>query len=247
MYDVRQFNLSDMTACGSVLRRLGKNACCMENAAVDIVRYLYEHLIDGQSGARAMAMVRFFKTLPYRELDDEMRNFADAILGHVPAAAEMRCLTLLASAGENAEWNSRHNSQDHKAIPLPSEELVHQFPMISNLVKQFGLEINSLISPDPSCLADMEQTTYNVFCVPETPGSPYVPAQESFVIPYGIKSTLGFGGILPGGDLFAIIMFSKVAISREMADLFKPLALAVKVSILPFAHAVFHETVQSCR
>ncbi len=43
--------------------------------------------------------------------------------------------------------------------------------------KQFGLEMSLLISPDPSCLTDLEQTTYNVFCVPETPGSPYVPAQ----------------------------------------------------------------------
>ncbi len=246
MYDVREFNLSDMATCGAVLRRLGKNSRCMEDAATDIVRHLYENFIDGESGARAMALVRFFKTHSYRELDGEQREFADAILGNMSATAEMKCLTLLASAGENAEWNSRHNSHDHKAIPLPSEELVQQFPMISNLVKQFGLEISSLISPDPSCLADMEQTTYNVFCVPETPGSPYVPAQESFVIPYGIKSTLGFGGILPSGNLYAVIMFSKVAISREMADLFKPLALAVKVSILPFIHAIFHESRQTC-
>ena len=211
----------------------------MEDAAVDIVRHLYENLVDGEAGARAMALVRFFKTHPYDGLDAELHGFAVAVLGHVPVPLGMKCLTLLASAGVEPKWNSRHNSMDHKAIPLPSEELVHQFPMISNLVKQFGLQINLLISPDPSCLADLEQTTYNVFCVPQTPGSPYVPAQESFVIPYGIQSTLGFGGILPSGNLFAIVMFSKVAFSPEMADLFKPLALAAKVSILPFGSAVF--------
>ena len=246
MYDVRNFDLSDMTACGSVLRRLGKNARCMEDAATDIVRHLYENLVDGETGVRAMALVRFFKTHPYLDLDPELRGFADMILGDTPVPPEMKCLPLLASAGEEPEWNSRHNSNDHKAIPLPSEELVHQFPMISNLVKQFGLEINAFISPDPSCLADLEQTTYNVFCVPQTPGSPYVPAQESFVFPYGIQSTLGFGGVLPSGNLFAVIMFSKVPVSFETADLFKPLALSTKLAILPFDNVVFREKAKVC-
>jgi hypothetical protein len=45
---------------------------------------------------------------------------------------------------------------------------------------------------------------------------------------------LGFGGILPSGNLFVIIMFSKVPIPRQTADMFKSLTLSVKVTILPF-------------
>ena len=56
-----------------------------------------------------------------------------------------------------------------------------------------------------------------------------------FVVPFGIKSVLGFGGVLPPGDLFAVIMFSRVPVPRETADLFRNLALSVKLAILPFS------------
>jgi hypothetical protein len=49
----------------------------------------------------------------------------------------MKCLVLLASMGDRPEWGSRMSSTGHRAIPLPSGELVRKFPMISNLVKQF--------------------------------------------------------------------------------------------------------------
>ena len=239
MYDITNLTLSDMTDCGSVLRKLGSGARSMEEAANRIIRHLYDHLIDSETGQKALVLARFFKTHCYDDLDEELRAFAKAIMGDVPVQSDMKCLTLLASAGEKPEWNSRTDSEGHKAIPLPSEELVRQFPMISNLVQQFGLEITNLLDPDPSCLQDMEQRTYNVFLVPETRGSPYVPAQEEFVIPYGVKSTLGFGGLLPSGNLFAVIMFSRAPISRQIADLFKPLALAAKMPILSFEQVVF--------
>lgn len=69
-----------------------------------------------------------------------------------------------------------------------------------------------------------------------------MPAQEGFVLPYGVRSVLGFGGLLPGGDLFVVILFSRVPISREVADLFRPLALSAKLAVLPFtAGPIFTE------
>lgn len=239
MYNLTDLTLSDMTKCSAVLRKLGAGAQTMEEAAGRIVSHLYDHLMDAETGRRALVLARFFKTHAYDDLDEELRAFARSVLGDGLVPPNMKCLTLLASAGQNPEWHSRADSTGHKAIPLPSEELVRQFPMISNLVKQFGLQITDLIDPDPSCLRDMEQKTYNVFVVPETPGSPYVPAQEEFVVPYGVKSTLGFGGLLPSGNLFAVIMFSRVPVSRDTADLFKPLALAAKMPILSFERTVF--------
>ena len=55
----------------------------------------------------------------------------------------------------------------------------------------------------------MEPKTYNVFHVPEAFDNPLIPAQEDFVLPYRIKSVLGFGGLLPSGDIFAVILFLK--------------------------------------
>jgi len=80
-----------------------------------------------------------------------------------------------------------------------------------------------------------------VFHVPVARGSAYIPAQEEFVIPCGVSSVLGFGGLLPSGNLFATIMFSKVPISEEVALLFRPLTLSAKIALLPHDGAtVFH-------
>lgn len=42
---------------------------------------------------------------------------------------------------------------------------------------------------------------------------------SQLIVPFGIRSVLGFGGMLPDGNLFAIIMFSKVPVPREKADM----------------------------
>ena len=237
--DLVNFTIRDMTECGKVFRTIGKGAKSMEEAANRIAHHLYDHLIDGQSGNRACALVRFFKTHTYEKLDSELQSFSMNMLGNNPVSPEMKCLTLLATAGDNPEWNSRKTSKGHKAIPLPSEQTVHQIPMIRSLIVQLGLSIGMVIKPDPNLLLDIEQKTYNVFYVPDALGSPYIPAQREFVIPYGIKSALGFGGVLPTGDIFAVIMFLKVSITKEVADLFKTISLNVKVSILPFENVVF--------
>jgi hypothetical protein len=206
----------------------------MEEAAGQIVRYLYDNFLDRRDGQRECALVRFYMTLPYGKLDEELKTFARALSGDMQRSPEVKCLTLLATAGEHPSWNSRKNSAGHKAIPLPSAQVVSQAPMIAQLIVQFGLEIRDVVTPDPALLLELEQKTFNVFYVEEAAGSRFVPAQENFVVPYGIRSVLGFGGMLPDGNLFAIIMFSKVHVPREKADLFETLSLSAKMAILPF-------------
>lgn len=99
--------------------------------------------------------------------------------------------------------------------------------MIAALIKQFGLTIESVVSP-PQMADALSGKTYNVFHVPEARGSAAIPAQAEFVIPYGIRSALGFGGVLRTGDLFAVIMFSKVPIPEDTASRFRNVALEVK-------------------
>ena len=179
--------------------------------------------------------MRLYKTHPYGGLGPELRGFAQGILGHAPESDDMKCLTLLATAGEREEWNDRGKSVGHKAIPLPSKGFVSNIPMISRLVSQFGLDVNAVIRPDPNLIVDLEQREYNAFHVPEAVGSPYIPARNEFVLPHGVLSVLGLGGILSTGDLFAVIMFAKVHVPRESSDVAKSLTLSVKEAIQPFA------------
>ena len=65
-------------------------------------------------------------------------------------------------------------------------------------------------------------------------GSPYIPAQDDFVIPNGIKSVLGFGGVLSSGKLFVVIMFSKTSIPADLANKFSSVGASVKEAVEPF-------------
>jgi hypothetical protein len=73
-----------------------------------------------------------------------------------------------------------------------------------------------------------------VFHVENALGSPYIPAQQEFVIRFGIRSVLGFGGMLATGELFAVILFATVHVSSGAADRFKSLALDVKSAFSRF-------------
>jgi len=65
LHDVTRFSMADMAICSSVLRRSGQNTSSMEQAAGNIVDYLYTHLSDGLGGVESLALVRLFKTPPY--------------------------------------------------------------------------------------------------------------------------------------------------------------------------------------
>jgi hypothetical protein len=234
MFDLSHFSLAEMTRCGMELRKLGSDASSMEEVGERVVRYLYEHLRSADMAVPACALVRTFITLPFASLDEEQQEFAHGVLGGVAAAAGMKCLALLATAGDEPSWNSRRSSVGHKALPLVSTESVARSPMIAQLIRQLGIEIGTLLASDPRLLIDVDQHTFNVFYVAEAAGSPYIPAQLEFVTPYGVRSVVGFGGLLPTGELYATILFSRVRIPRHVADLFKTLALNVKVAMLPF-------------
>ncbi len=239
MYDLTRFTLRDMTQLGGVLRRLGEGAETMEEVAQRTVSQLREELVDRASGRPSCGLVRFFKTHPFGALEPGLQEFAAGMLHGAAASDSMKCLTLLASAGDRPNWNSRHRSSGHRAIPLPSVDLVDKAPMISSLLQQLGVEVATLLRPDPDLLVEASSSSFNVFYVPRAPGSALIPAQEEFVQAAGIESVLGFGGMLPGGEIFAVILFAKVPIPRETAELFRTLALNVKMAVLPFEERVF--------
>ena len=234
-YDLSRFSLGDMTRCGVDLRRIGSDASSMEEVAERTVRYLYGRLRDQSGNSSACALVRLFVTVPFGSLAPDLQTFAASVLGRAPETAAMKCLTLLATAGDEPAWNSRQTSAGHQALPLPSADGIARSPMIAQLIRQLGVELTVFLSPESRLMIDDDQHTFNVFYVAEVQGSPYIPAQREFVVPHGIRSVLGFGGLLPSGELFATILFSRTPIPREVADLFKTLALNVKVALLPFA------------
>jgi PAS domain S-box-containing protein len=242
VFDPRTFTLRDMAELGAALRKIGATAQSMEQVADHVVRQLYEQLIDRDTGERSCALGRFYKTHRYDDLHPDLRRFAQGLLRGDEAPRGFRCLTLLASAGDEPEWNAARDSTAHRAIPLASKEIVAQAPMISRLLQQLGVQLEVLldhVANSGALLVDEQPATFNVFYVPDARGSPHIPAQADFVMKFGIRSVLGFGGTLPLGDIFCVILFSKVRIPRQTAELFRTLALNVKVAVLPFEDRVF--------
>jgi hypothetical protein len=220
----------------------------MEATARRISRLLYDEL-RAPDGERACALVRCYKTHTFAGLPADLRRFAQNASGEGDAPSDsMRCLTLLASAGSEPQWNARSTSKGHQAIPLPSVQMVEQAPMIAALIRDFGLELDDVTNPKPENVRNTEGKSYGVFHVEQALGSPSIPAQEEFVARYGVQSVVGFGGTLASGDLFAVILFSRVTVSPASADRFRTLALDVKALYFPFTDSsVFDREEQSPR
>ncbi len=216
------------------MQEFGLKARNLEELANLMVSYFYDNLTEKQTGEKSCVLVRFFMTYPYPRLDPELHQLANEILDGQPVRQRMKCLILLATVGIRPEWNSIKLSKEHRVIPLVSKHVVEQIPMISQMIYQLGIDISNVLDPTPDFITGLGSKLFNVFYVPNAPGSPYIPVQDKFVVPYEIKSVLGLGSILPTGNLLSLIIFSKTKIPRETANMFKNIALSVRMAVLPF-------------
>src|SRR5690606_13229155 len=176
-HSLASLQLSGMTDVCSRLRRQGEGADCLERVADRVVRLLREEFVDDQ-GRPAARLVRTYLTMRLADLDEELRHFARVAAGGTPLDDDTRCLTLLATAGDEEAWNSRRASAGHQAIPLPDVDAVARVPMVSQLLTQLGLDVAAVVDREGSVILEAEQRTYNVFHVPKALGSPAIPAQD---------------------------------------------------------------------
>ncbi|HEX8904731.1 MAG TPA: hypothetical protein VF771_07820, partial [Longimicrobiaceae bacterium] len=159
-FSLEKFDLPEMLRCGLELRRDTKECATMEEAARSVVRYFYDSFRDEDTGERQCALVRFYKTHPYGALDPELQSFAAGLMDGRDPVDAMKCLVLLATAGDLPEWNSPRESRGHRAIPLPSVQIVEQAPMIAQLVREMGLDLDDVVAPRPELIRGMEGKTY---------------------------------------------------------------------------------------
>ena len=236
MASLEHFSGSDLEPFGDAIRSYAASATSMEESAQKTVDLLWAEL-QAEDGGPALGLVRLYKTHPFGKLPEDLRDFARGVLDEDPDP-ETRCLTLLATRGLEPGWNERRRSEGHQAIPLPSIEFIHRLPMVAALIGQIGLDLADVVRPDRERVAELARKNYDVFHVAEARGSDYVPAQ-GFVEQHGIVSALGFGGVLFSGDFYAVVMFSRVPVSADVADRIRVLSLATRVSLMPFGNRVF--------
>jgi hypothetical protein len=230
------FSGADLARLGDEIRAIPSQVTTMEAGANRVADILWSAFRTADDGPEA-ALVRVYKTHPFGRLPGDLQAFASDVAGET-LADDVRCLTLLATRGLEPEWNDRRKSEGHKAIPLPSIEFVQRLPMVAGLVEQLGLDIADVVRPQKQRVIELAQRTYGVFHVEEAAGSPNVPAQ-AFVAGHGVRSALGFGGVLFTGDFFAVVVFSRVHVPPRSADTIRVLSLATRVALMGFATRVF--------
>ena len=238
MHRLDTFSIDDLIECRDRFREIGERSSSLEEVAQDIVEYLQRGLVDAD-GSPACALVRLYKTHRLADLPTTLQRFVTRSAQGAALARRTQCLTLLGTAGVEEEWNDRWSSRGHQAIPLATTEAIERSPMIVGLIEQLGLELAAIVEPDDADPMTLHHRDYDVFFVPDAVNSPLVPAQDGFVVPYGIRSVVGCGGVLPSGDLFALILFTTLQLSPATADLFRTLALSVKATVVPFTFKVF--------
>jgi hypothetical protein len=242
MHDLSRFGLAATTLIAAKLRKLGTGATSLEDVSQRIARLFYDELVDGDTGRSACVLSRCYKTHRFSGLPRDLRSYAEKLFPDSPPSDATRCLTLLGSYGELDSWKSRKSSQGHQAIPLTNERVVLGLPMVARLTQALGIDAELVVNPNSRLLLEHERKGFNVFHVRDAAGSPYVPAQTNFVESFGVRSVVSFGFVAPPDDIFTTILFTRVTIEAETAELFKTLALSARMAVLPLMmQPVFEE------
>ena len=236
MLDMHSCRLSDFIDFGQKIRSISKKSRSLEGVAQAITQTLFEDLAD-ELAQPVVVLTRVFVTRPLGSLPEELRKKALLRLSASQVSEPLNtiCLVLLGTSGVQPAWNDREKSVNHAVIPLPDQELLKQIPMIAKLINRLGIDPNAVVLPHRYPIYETESQVYEIFHIEDATDRSAVPDQTEFVIPYGVQSVFGFGGLLPGGSMYAVLVFTRIKISEALAALFSPLSLCVKLSLLEFA------------
>ncbi len=224
--DLNDFVLGDMVRLAASIRSLTPQARHVEEYAELLCTQLREAFADDLVGHQAL-LVRLYLTQPAEALPTTERDFSGA------DDPTTRCLTLLGTSGSLPEWNDRRMSRGHLAIPLHTPERINNLPMIAGLLRQMGIDVDALVEP-AGLVMDPREHRFGVFHVPEARGSALIPAQD-FVAEHGVRSVLGFGGVLPDGEMYAVVVFTRVPLRREIAVLLETLSPSITLALTELA------------
>ncbi|GAC1685286.1 MAG: hypothetical protein PVS2B1_05120 [Candidatus Dormibacteraceae bacterium] len=222
---------AEVILCGAGAARAASGAASLEDAADQTAHYLYSALWDPQADQPATALVRFYRTINFANLDPSLQGYAASVLRPEKPRPSMKCFTLMGTAGALPEWNRRQTSAAHRAIPLSSHAAIERLPMVSRLIRDLGVSVDALVDPTVSEATSDPGVPLSVFYVRRAEGHSAVPDQE-FVRVHGIRSVVAFGGSISSSDLWTTILFTRVELRPEVAGLFRLLASDISIAVV---------------
>ncbi|MCX6611393.1 MAG: hypothetical protein NTW74_11150, partial [Acidobacteria bacterium] len=231
-FELDSFDIAAMALLGPAVRNCAQGLSGANEAAQRIVQLLDEVMKMPGSDEAALALARIYLTKTYGKLDATEAAFARNLAG-CELHSDTVCLTLAGSAGRHENWCDPKKSRGHLAIPLLSVEEVLALPMVWRLFEQLGIDVEFLLSRKLVENSKLRESGLDVFHIEKAEGSRWVPGQD-FVRDEAVQSCFAIGGVLPDGEVFSLLLFSKVAIDSKAATALRPLALNIEIALLPY-------------
>lgn len=177
----------------------------------------------------SVVIARVFVTVPFEALPPANQDFVKALAESAGAAADLKpttpVLSLVGTHGQEEDWNDRRKSKGHVGIPLISSSFVASIPMISRLLKEFGVPVEWVDSHDSEMIIRTMGTSAGLFFVDDAgdatdhQGRKIIAAQD-FVSSYKVKGVFGMGGAYPNGQIVVVVVFCRDTMSRATAERF---------------------------
>ena len=181
----------------------------------------------------SVVLARVFVTAPFDKLPPANQQIVRRLIDSAGAVADLRqttpVLSLIGTYGREQDWRDRRRSKDHVGIPLVSSSFISAIPMISRLLKEFGVPVDWVDSHDSEMIVDTIGREAGVFYVEnaataiDSQGRNIIMARD-FVADHGIKSVFGVGGAYSTGQIAVIVVFCRDQIPRAIAERFVTLA-----------------------
>lgn len=232
-YDLAAMQPHEVLELGARLRSECTTATSADGVAQRAVAVLFEALHDGARDP-ALALVRLYRTTDCGSLADDLRRAAQRLAPDVELLPTTRCLALAATRGIRAEWNEPSRATRFRVLPMPTLAVLQRFPIAVRMIAQFGFDARRFIDPAGGP-PDPDPRRFRVFHVEDAQLADWLLAQDEFVRPFAIRSILGLGGLLPGGDAFGLLAFSRVRVVPELAQLFGVLAAQLELAFMDAA------------
>lgn len=213
----------------------------LEETAQELMKIFYQTFITDSSNS-AIVLARFFKSCSYCDLPDDIQGYIKQKEGRTIIPPQDKYLTLMGTWGDLEEWRQREKSVNYKAFSLNDTDVLYKFPMLSAVFSQIGFKIPTETEPDKSIIVDKQDIDYGLFYIEGAKDNKLVPKQTEFVVPFEVKSTVGFGGHYVSTDVYAIIIFFRENVSLRIAKLFLSLNPAIK--LLTLHHDITENTFQ---
>ena len=193
-----------------------KSATNFEQAAQDFIDLFYEQYEDH------LALARVFLTIPFAELPDFNRQFVENLAQQNSVSDQLKdhtpVLSLMATRGRQPQWNDRRQSQGHVGIPLISKQFIEAIPMVSRLLKDFGMGLDWVDKVSSGLHVQTFGKSAGTFHVPDAKRSvdeqnrKIIPMQD-FVEEQDVRTVFGIGGGYKTSFMVAIF-FTKEEIDK---------------------------------